>query len=300
MLSMADEYCLGHQRLCPELFLGHGAGYTLESLAACTDEWKTFSCESFMAGQRPPCTTEGKRAPGEPCRLASQCASGACSAADASSCGQCLAPAASGAACQLGTQCPDAHLCSFGHCLQLQVWAEQDQLPNGAECTYDGRCSGACAPSDDGDRCVPVPKAGEPCLMNLPAPGARRCVRGTFCSPQGICERVPSSGACAEGLLPCSGANYCDSPTGFAPGTCQPWLTPGAACDPAVPGICGENDRCLCDDASCSSAHCVRYLMSLGVACDEYQRCAAGSRCEDGACVAESGPYWPEECPAGP
>lgn len=295
-----DEYCLGFQRLCPEIFLGHGAGYTIESLTSCGAEWKTFSCDRFKAGERPACTRSGTRAVGEPCRLSTQCASGACSSPDASQCGKCLAPAASGESCEVFGQCSDTHLCAFGRCLQLQAWSPEQQLPNGAACTYDGKCTGACAPSSDGDRCVDAPRIGEACLMDLPSPGARRCAWGASCSPEGICQSVPSSGPCAAGLVPCSGANFCDSPTGFAPGTCKPWLPIGAECNPAVVETCGENDRCQCDDASCASAHCVRYVSVPGYACDEFHRCAAGTSCVNGVCSAVDPPFWPDECRAGP
>jgi hypothetical protein len=291
--TKADS-CLAYQALCPAIFLSVGSGYTIEGLSSCADEWAVFDCDRLANGELPACVTPGTRALGQGCRFNSQCASSSCATQDPAACGKCAEDAESGDPCEIHTQCPDGHLCTFGRCLQVQVYASEDQLEAGSPCNYDGRCSGACIPTSEGDRCGAVPANGEACLT-LPAAGARRCPWMSACNSAGICEAVPDEGSpCGTGLVPCSGA-YCDSPTGFAPGTCKAWLEPGSACNPEVAATCGENDRCVCDDASCSSAHCTRYVPA-GVACGEYRLCEAGSTCTGGVCTAASGPYQPDAC----
>ena len=287
--------CFAVQEQCPARFLSPGSGYTAESLAACATQWAELSCDAVNARETPACVSAGTRAAGEPCRVAAQCASKICSAPDASVCGVCLDAAESGGACEVQAQCPAHELCSFGTCRQLQVWAPELQLSDGSPCTYDGACAGVCAQTAEGDRCVPAPTIGQACAT-VSVAGARRCAWLLHCSPGGLCEPAGEAGQpCAEGVEPCTGS-YCDSATGFAPGTCTDWLDPGSVCDPAVVEACGEHDFCTCDDAGCTTAHCVRYT-DAGLACDEYTRCTGGSACVSGTCTDVTAPYWPDDCP---
>jgi hypothetical protein len=142
------DSCVAYQSQCPGVFLAPGSGYTVELLRSCAAEWSAFSCDDLSAGKNPSCVATGTRAAGEPCRFRAQCTSGICSAQDPAACGVCLNPVESGAPCQTVLQCPAHYLCSFGRCLQLQSSPPGDSLPNGSPCEYDGRCAGACAPTD--------------------------------------------------------------------------------------------------------------------------------------------------------
>lgn len=294
--SVYYDSCVANARHCPALFFSPGANNSVESLRACMPSWDTFSCEELNAGKYPSCVVYGTRSEGQPCRFSSQCSTGLCSAQDPAGCGQCVTKVQSGANCIMTPQCPDGHSCSFGRCLQIQTVETANAKPNGTACNYDGSCLGACAPSAQGDQCITVPKVGEKCLVDLPAKGARACQWQSYCDSSGVCRWPGGVGsACLDAVVPCD-ASYCDSVTGFAPGTCKDWLSTGAVCNPVVPNICGENDRCICDDATCKVAHCVRYTTSSSVACDSYTRCGAGYKCVNGTCTAEVGPYLPPDC----
>jgi hypothetical protein len=298
--DLGPEYlsaCRDLKAQCPGRFFSPGAGYTVDELNACTEVWKTFACEAYLAGERPDCTQTGTRKDGEGCRFRTQCESGVCSNDDPVVCGVCVPVVESGAACAHAEQCPDHHLCSFGYCLQRQDWPLEEELDDGEPCEYIGNCKGLCAETADGSRCVPAPMLGEPCLPPPPVAGAKRCLRGQECSPEGLCLMTPTSGPCAAGNQPCAGNLYCDGPAGLAPGECQPVLAPGSACDPAVINICGEHGFCVCDDASCSSHHCELYVRVPSM-CGNGWVCSAGTECVDGACALSGNPYSGAECPA--
>lgn len=288
--------CVEYEGLCPAMFLSNASNYSVDSLRACALEWRDYSCDELTRGNRPACVAPGPVALGGGCRFHSECASGLCSTPNPAACGICLAKVGSGEACTTGDQCPAHHLCSFGRCWQLQSWAPEDSLQNGEACNYDGRCEGACAPTSEGDRCVNAPGPGEACLTDLPVPGAFRCRWRLICGNDGVCVSPRDAGsACADAPVPCY-ASYCDSATGLAPGTCEDWRSPGAICDPSVPQICGENDRCTCDDTSCSTAHCIRYGY-VGWPCDEYNRCRAPAQCIGGFCEDDGKAFQPPDCP---
>jgi hypothetical protein len=299
--EVGDTYlkeCLDLKSQCPGRFFSPGSGYSVDSLAACTEAWKTFACDALNMGKTPDCIQLGTRKAGEPCHFRGQCASGVCSATDPATCGVCVPMVASGAACVDEEQCPRAELCEFGYCVQRQYWA--DSLPDGTPCLYDGHCQGLCAETAEGPRCVPLPAEGAACVTVAPtAQGVRRCAGGQHCSKDDICVADAIDGSCNADILPCAGNQYCDGPGGLAPGQCHPSLMPGSACDPAIPDICGENDHCLCEDASCKSHICTRYVRVDG-SCSKGVLCAAGLECVNGACTMSGMPYVPEECPAMP
>lgn len=291
--SQSYQSCMENQMRCPAIFLGPGTGYTLETLNSCAPQWATVSCADVNSGKHPSCTQPGTRAAGQGCRFSTQCSSGICSAPNPATCGQCVNPSLSGDACVTQYQCPSSYLCSFGRCQQLQAESPDTALPNGSPCNYEGSCSGSCAPSTQGNTCVSAPSYGQACLSGLPA-GARNCQWRLICS-NGTCVSPAGTGtACTDATVPCY-ASYCDSPNGLAPGTCTAWHNPGDACNRAVLEMCGENDTCMCDDAACSNAHCVRYVMTGGT-CDDYTRCSAGTTCTNGTCAATNLPYWPDDC----
>jgi hypothetical protein len=290
------DSCVASVRYCPASFFSPGANYSVESLRACLSSWGTFSCDELNAGKYPACVVYGTRSEGQPCRFSTQCSTGLCSAQNPAGCGQCVTKVESAAHCIITPQCPAGHLCSFGRCLQVQIVEAASAKPNGTACNYDGSCLGACVPTAQGDQCVTVPKAGENCLTNLPLKGARACQWQSYCDSSGVCGWPGSVGsACLDAVIPCD-ASYCDSETGFAPGTCKDWLSVGAVCNPVVPNICGENNRCVCDDATCKAAHCVRYSMITNEVCDQYTRCGAGYTCVNGTCTADVDPYLPSDC----
>jgi hypothetical protein len=203
----------------------------------------------------------------------------------------------SGAACVKVEQCPPYHLCSFGHCLQQQDWPFEEELDDGEPCDYNGNCKGLCAETADGARCVAAPMLGEACLPPPPVAGARRCLRGQQCDPQGLCVMTPSSGPCAVGGMPCVGSHYCDGPGGLAPGECHQALQQGSACDPTVINMCGEHGFCVCDDAGCATRHCEVYVRKP-FECGGGFVCSAGTTCVDGACALSGQPYTPADCSA--
>lgn len=291
--------CTDPQVACPAVFLMPGSGYAPGEIGPCADEWAQASCADLTEGIRPSCVRSGTRSLEESCRFGSQCESGYCSARNGAACGVCVVPEVpSGGSCEIGTQCPSGHRCSFGSCVILN--AGVDQLVNGSECFFNGSCAGVCARSEEGDFCVSGPTLGQECLPEQEAKGARRCNWPYTCGADGECMDTPEEGPCEEGWLPCSGASYCNSDDGFAPGECVDELPAGALCDPRVTNICGENYDCSCDDVTCASAHCVHYYANVTGFCDEFARCGPAETCVDTKCVATGEPFWPEPCAPRP
>ncbi len=282
----ANANCLANQEQCPDRFFIPGSGYTLDGLNACAETWSTYPCEQVVAGEDPECVAQGALGDGESCRFSLQCESAICSAWLDDGCGVCVSAVPSGSACEITPQCPEAHLCHQGHCLELQDYPIQDSLADGEPCEYDGRCLGLCAPTADGDRCVPAPDPGDPCLPQGPKLGARRCEKTQYCSLENICTPLPGPDEpCAPGLLQCRSAHYCERASGGAPGTCRPWLELGATCTPRPnEHACNENTACLCIDASCETGVCA-YLGGTANACDAGQVCPTGTDCRAGFCM---------------
>jgi hypothetical protein len=283
--------CMTAVDSCPDRFFSRGSGYTLESLGACSVSWHTFECEELRQGL-PDCIELGTLPAGESCGYTTQCASGLCSVLDGE-CGVCLDIVEPGSPCGGSRQCPSSYLCAFGRCQQLQWYNAEDSLADGSPCNYDGRCRGVCAPSESGDRCVPVPALGEPCAPEGPVLGAHRCGLNAYCDADQICRARPAADqTCATGSLPCSGGLYCDSDDGLAPGTCRAWIELGEPCDPARDNAkfaCREFAQCACVDEACSAGICA-YASGATTSCAAGEACPAHTECVQGKCTMTFAP----------
>jgi hypothetical protein len=107
----------------------------------------------------------------------------------------------------------------------------------------------ACAPPDDGDavRSTCMRLAGlEDACTSLFQCGAQYQVSDLICDETDThtCVHKPSTGPCVV----VNGMNTCDPVTSYcdATGTCMPWLSEGAKCDPHANGLdpCGPAGSC--------------------------------------------------------
>jgi len=89
--QIGRDGCMQAAEQCPERFFLPGSSYTVQSLNACRDDWKIFSCESLARNERPDCIQRGQLTQGEACRFTTQCASAMCSSLSGE-CGVCLDP----------------------------------------------------------------------------------------------------------------------------------------------------------------------------------------------------------------
>ncbi len=140
----------------------------------------------------------------------------------------------------LGTSCADLPIfgCAPGlFCNQLSQTCESQLAPGGAcssgsylgpdifpDCQSGLICRGQALLTDGGTRlgsCQPPSRLGESCVELSPdeVQHISGCVVGDVCSCT-VCVPPPSSGPCADGLIPClPGASACDFSDA---GVCQP------------------------------------------------------------------------------
>jgi hypothetical protein len=232
----------------------------------------------------------GAGLPGAACVAHLQCASGYCSATDAS-CGKCLIPREVGEACTgLLDVCTGVARCTSGKC-------ELPGDPEGATCiNYGIPCQSNlyCNASGGGLNgvCTALPGAGAPCAMGM-------CGADLACIAQ-VCVALLPDGASCNGMQPCK--NICaggvcrtakvvglNAPCDFD--TCMPGLTcssdpahkvcvvtvvtpKGGTCNTASAAPCAPS--LMCDSGT---GLCADYP-GQGQPCVPYGICAHGFTCE--------------------
>ena len=71
--------CPDVEQTCPDRYFSDGSEFTVASLIACGDYWRTRSCDEIASGVDPACLTRGSLLLAEPCMFSTQCASLWCS-----------------------------------------------------------------------------------------------------------------------------------------------------------------------------------------------------------------------------
>jgi hypothetical protein len=214
-----------------------GAAYWTACTAAADDHCQGYQCAPYPAGTRQV---------GDPCLVATQCASLWChgivvrdasgnALAGSAQCGHCAARIAEGATCGTDDTCDIGLSCFQGVCRKkgLQgspcaVWA--DCLGPSWVCKSTGFCD---AITPDGQVCATTQDCATDTGCDLTT---RVCTPYHFSQP----------GAACDGQVNRCEAGECDSSTSLCPTV----LADGAACDPADPST-------VCDNyASCFDGVC--------------------------------------------
>lgn len=279
------EGCLTVMDRCPDYLFSEGSSRTRESVLACAEVYRTQPCEEVTANRPPACATAGTLAPGSTCLFNSQCA-GECNGQG--SCGQCVSRAPEDGACGLDTGCQPWQYCDGSLCVDNGTTVEGDRLP-GAACTLGCITGYVCARSSAAGEssCLPEPAAGQPCYYEAYDDGFGgngQCGRYFYCDASFTCQPLPGQGEpCAPDLggEPRCRAGACES------GTCAVLDTPGVACSTSSSTACGGDTRCQCPtDEACAEGTCV-YVREEAEGCTgQHDRCASGTVCSQGACVA--------------
>ncbi|HSA23056.1 MAG TPA: PKD domain-containing protein, partial [Myxococcota bacterium] len=235
-----------------------------------TFQWRMVHDPGLWFGELSPAIAVAvtQLAGGEVCTEHGQCAGGLC--VDGRCCDSvCVGP------CRTCALPGSEGLCSF--------------IPGGQD--LDGECAGegVCGATCNGlGACAAPPAAGTPCAT---------CAR---CDGLGACLPVPAGQDPLEDCVEeppasCGQTGLCDGAGGCAR---QP---PGLECAPeaCLDGAHHPADQCdgggSCADSgaqSCSPYVCLD-AVSCRVGCSQDDHCVAGSRCEDGACIAYLDPGQP-------
>jgi hypothetical protein len=249
------DACLDLLALCPDYLFSDGSTRTVQGTLDCAQAWRTLSCENVETGIAPACSTPGTRQPGEACRFSSQCESLACSGTDAA-CGVCLRLAAAGESCDgVEVGCSLGQRCN-GTC-EIVEWTPHEIVPPkaaGEECQYGDVCVDGYMCLNDPmteylasvSRCQIPPGPGSPCAYNV------------------------------VGGIACASDSYCSI------STCQRRPAPGETCgiNSSVSTVCELGDEC--DE----NRVCIG-ILEEGEPCGAPStRCAAGTECSGGRCVA--------------
>ncbi|MBI5526823.1 MAG: hypothetical protein HY897_10865 [Deltaproteobacteria bacterium] len=207
---------------------------------SCSDFFRMSNFEASAAGA---CEFAGSLADGEPCVYPYQCASRLCGRPMGTSCGTCMSPLETGAACGdwynlLGSRCGFGSGCHDGVCTPKGDEGDPCDAKT-APCFVDLACiGGICsAPAGRRDPCTAL--VGE-CDINKEGlvcdPGTKRCVAVTFAKAGEEC------GFLADGPVACAGGGCYPS---VAAGTCVAWAVDGAACDDNSGPGCWPHAQCV-------------------------------------------------------
>ncbi|MFT3926083.1 MAG: hypothetical protein QM778_26300 [Myxococcales bacterium] len=270
---------------CPDFLFAPGSTRDPATVLACAKAWSKLSCEDALSNVVPACASAGTRALGEACVFSSQCASRACSGSP-TSCGVCVAPLNEGATCNNTTPpCAPGLACEQGMCAKIgkvtpyaEAKAGEPCDPNGGNCVKFFSCE-PDASSSTGNRCVELP-LGTECSRDE-CPATSYCPRAL---PR-VCTALPKVGQdCADSSAVgnpyryCELNAYCESISN----TCTAGRGPGSAC---------TNNECT-DGLACAEIDAQGYgkcraIRDEGASCsDPNDRCAAGTECQTGTCVA--------------
>lgn len=308
---------------CPDILFSQGSSWTVASLNACTETWKTHDCAALAKDQWPACSTvPGTRERGKSCTFDAQCQSGQCNAGFEqgyeASCGICAETATLDGTCDeqhvcpapqscragdcvgraplgdpkcAGVVCPDDLRCSGGVCLT--------KLPEGSACIDNQSCQAgldcqielvaASAPEPKTGTCKALPAVGAACLPTFGRRGA--CPDGATCDgrPTGKCVPLGKIGqACSAGK--CEAGAYCQiyGYQSLQAHQCYALGKAGDACPHQGADLgfasCAEGLSCLCDTPGCKQGKC-RAGGNEGDLCGAGEACGDRFTCVDGKCV---------------
>jgi hypothetical protein len=276
-------------RSCPDFLFSEGSTRTRESVLACAEVYRTQPCDEAIANIPPACATDGTLVPGSPCAFRSQCA-GSCFTGDTAGCGECVANAELDGACGDDMGCPSSQVCEGFQCVDDPNTVDETGLP-GAACLGYCITGYVCAKATPGgpNTCLPEPAFGAPCHYDGVDDGvdAGQCAIYTaYCDADFTCRPRPAQGEpCAPeiaGHLRCR-YDICVN------GTCPIIDNPGATCDASFGGTeCEGLTTCRCpgEEIGCTQGTCVYEREEAEACAGPNDRCAVGTVCTDGVCLA--------------
>jgi hypothetical protein len=239
-----------------------GTSDTASQFEACAKALPGFSCDDVLGHGIPaPCrSTPGSLANGAACGDDSQCSGGHCNIPELHTCGLCTTLAAAGASCNTDDDCDYGLQCAAGVCVA--------PVASGGACDASTHpclptlvcSSGTCAtPSAAGASCNP--SATQDTCDELHGvfcdTATGKCIDGTFAQAGGACGVVSGTlTLCAaapgvtayecKGLSATSATGTCQAPAADG-STCN--ATTGAFCLPpsvCVSGVCAVDDPSAC------------------------------------------------------
>jgi hypothetical protein len=261
------KHCMQLTELCPEYYFSPGSTRTVQSMASCLDAVRNLSCDENRVGINPPCLTPGTLEDDAPCTYSSQCVSGACVAAEGSSCTTCSPLPRAGEPCE-GTFCAIGSFCDrlSGNCTVAPASpaAAEGEPCNVTSSPFVG-CRGSlvCGPTaSSAAACHVAPGEGEPCTPDF------------LCAPPFECIGTGSDSVCA--VRDC----YPGCPTGLGcvyqngAYTCAMIGELGDACDgtltPCASGLVCKNGACVEQGRRgepCEAGDCSRVLTCTNGIC---------------------------------
>jgi hypothetical protein len=237
-----------------------GSTLTATQVAQCAQAVTAETCEQFLDNDQPSaCSYVGSLAAGAACGTDSQCQSGYCRLAVASTCGTCATRAQAGQtgpdggppACVTDADCAATLLCAAGVCAAPAA--------TGAACSAQQPCqrtlaciSGKCA--------TPVPVGGT-CTSPTDCDGAHGAACNTTTKPNkcvavGTATSGQPCGVVNMGLTECTGGASCGNVNTMLQGTCHQPAADNGLCGPDIacmaPALCATSARCtLPNPANC-------------------------------------------------
>jgi hypothetical protein len=280
-LTNAAATCGNLLAQCPDILFSPGSTRTIASVLEGATSYADAPCGAANHGTADPTVTPGTRQVGEPCLFPNQCESLFCTGLQHSmTCGECVAPLASGAACELGTSgqfCPLDETCLDGRCSPIPSM-EPVPLPAGPNesCLGTGRCVEGyhCVTEGDARYCRPLPGPGEACALGM------TCNADAYCDEEGTCQRLPGVGqpcGVVRSFRVCDRGAWCDRNMND---TCAAPRPLGASC---IPSNCGPEAACV----GAAGENVCRRVRREGQSCSEpHDHCSAGTACMAGTCQA--------------
>jgi|HubBroStandDraft_1064217.scaffolds.fasta_scaffold00552_3 hypothetical protein len=265
---------------CEDLLAMPGSTLTAAALDQCLTLLETGDC---LTNQNPPdaCLSAGTLPANAACNQnGAQCASGAClGTLSQAPCGNCVAPAALGQACDpTGT----ANLCVLGSsCISSATSATCTAVTLGvvgATCTTSNDCASGLICDPTTLTCSKPPGIGAACSDPF------------SCSFPNVCNVTNNAGTTcqAPGVAgtPCLFDEFCEKGLGCsqAAGTCGPisWQSAGQPCD-------GDLARCLVGSCPQVEVPACPTIVKDGDVCtqsDPTQTCDVAAVCFSGKCVS--------------
>jgi hypothetical protein len=225
---------------------GQGAQVMDAEAQTCKTAVDAAGCNVLLADGIPECDFRGTLADGAACANDSQCTSGGCFVDAKTACGKCGARAAEGAdctsaKCQRGLVCNGANKCA-------------KRIAEGAAC--DGTTACEVPLSCVSGKCGKGLAKGVACKVGM---GETPCdsATGLYCKPPNVTTKdgtctsftvVAAGQACGLTVQPVDYAtcekSQCVGASGTTKGTCQAYLSDGAACDAAKAPDCQFPAKC--------------------------------------------------------
>ncbi len=211
------------------------------------------------------------------CLAGSQCARNPSGNGPAKLClVQCTSPGSSPGGCRSGYLC-ERNADTSGVPVCFPPCTSNTMCGVAPTCDSRGFCCGSVgAACCEGSSCA----AGNACTQGYCAAAAcgavgQSCCPGSVCQGQAVCSGTACV-ACGGVGQACCANSVCSGSTVCASGSCQ---------------TCGGLGQPCCSDNSCTSGSC------QGGTCQLHatgERCAVGTDCAGGLCIAQSGAVWPQ------